>query len=139
MKEDRLQIFGRFVVDLAKLSKCSKRGVAAIITDSSGTQVYSIGVNGGPNRGLDCLCTLEGKYSCIHAEANALAKCTSTDQEKVMICTLSPCVTCASLIVNSGFKTVHFISEWKDTTGIDILRIGGVTVQQLHLWTEGDS
>ncbi len=128
MKEDRRKVFSRFALELATLSKCSDRGVAAVITDKAMSQVYSIGINGGPKGGLDCLCALGGKYTCVHAEANALAKCTSADPEKVMFCTLSPCVTCASLIINNGFSAVVVIDSYKDNTGLKMLQDAGIEV-----------
>lgn len=129
----RMQIFANFVDDLAKLSKCTQRGVAAIIVNSSMSQVLSIGINGGPRGSkYQCLCNIPGKYSCIHAEANAIAKCSAVDQDKIMICSLSPCVTCASLIVNTGFSAVYYLEEWKDTTGISILSEAGIITKQIR-------
>ena len=126
MDAKTLKIFEDFVGNLAALSKCEQSGQAAIILNSAADQVYSIGINGGPKGGKQCLCNLPGKYTCIHAEAQAIAKCTSTDKDKIMICTMSPCITCASLIVNTGFKCVFYIKEWHDKTGIEILRHAGV-------------
>lgn len=130
----RLEVMAKFVVSLCDLSKCYDRHTAAIITDADFTQIYSIGVNGGPKGSTyNCLCSIPGKYTCIHAEANAIAKCTSTDMQKTMICSLSPCVTCASLIVNSGFSAVYFIEEYKDSTGLEILTEAGIYVNKLQI------
>lgn len=129
MDRRRIEVFRDFVMNLATLSKCKDKGVAAIITDKDGTQVYSIGINGGPRHGLDCLCTLGGKYTCVHAEANALAKCTVADPEKVFFCSLSTCVTCAALIVNSGASAVYFVDRYKDDTGLQILQSAGIVVK----------
>ena len=85
----RRKVFKDFTANLATLSKCTERKVAAIITDSSMSQVHSIGVNGGPKGLADCMCVLDGKYGCIHAEINALIKCTSTEPGKIMFITLS--------------------------------------------------
>ena len=57
------------------------------------------------------MCHMGEKYTCIHAEANALAKCISEDQDKVMICSLAPCVTCASLMANSGIRRVFYLED----------------------------
>lgn len=125
---ERLAVFARFVYDLTSLSKCSDKHTAAIITDNIGSQVYSIGINGGPKGGLNCLCNTGTKYTCIHAEQNAIAKCTVADKDKLMICSYSPCVTCAALIVNSGFSEVYYLEEYKDKTGLEILRDAGIKV-----------
>lgn len=124
----RISVFRRFVEDLASLSKCTDKQVAAIIIDSEATQVYSIGINGGPRGGLDCLCSLGGKYTCAHAEANAIAKCKVDCTGATMICTMSPCVTCATLIVNSGITQVYYINKYKDETGPHLLEHAGVNV-----------
>ena len=129
MDRRRIEVFRDFVMNLAALSKCKDKGVAAIITDKDGTQVYSIGINGGPRHGVDCLCKLGGKYTCVHAEANALAKCTVADPQKVFFCSFSPCVTCAALIVNSGASTVYYVEHYKDDTGLQILQSAGIVVK----------
>lgn len=138
LSEKRLAVFARFVLDLRSLSKCHDGQVACIIIDKEGSQVYSIGINGGPKGGLDCLCDLSGKYTCVHAEANAIAKCCVNDQEKIFICSYSPCVTCASLIVNSGASAVYYIDAYKDDTGLSILRSAGISVLQIpaYVWEE---
>lgn len=134
-RESKVAVLARFVHDLAGLSKCTDKKVAAIITNSDMTQVYSIGINGGPKgpSQIECLCKLGGKYTCLHAEINALAKCTSTDTDKIMICTMSPCVTCAAAIVNSGFNQVLYLDEYRDTTGLDILRSAGIWTERILL------
>lgn len=132
-RDDRLQVFKKFALDLATLSKCTERQVAAIITDKEMSQVYSIGLNGGPKGLADCMCSLGGKYGCIHAEINALIKCRSNDKNKVMLVTLSPCVQCAAAIINApgSFSEVYYVDEWKDTTGIKLLKAAGINVKQV--------
>lgn len=129
----RLQVFKRFTMDLATLSKCSERHVAAVITDKDLTQVYSIGLNGGPKGLVDCMCKIEGKYGCVHAEINALIKCRSDAPDKVMFVTLSPCKQCATAIINApgGFSTVYYVEPWKDDSGLRLLKSAGIRVEQL--------
>ena len=43
-----------------------------------------------------------------------------------MYITLSPCSTCAKLIVQAGIKKVVFLEYWKDLSGLDFLRLAGV-------------
>lgn len=128
MHRDRLMVFARFAKDLAALSKCAERKVAAIITDKDLTQIYSIGLNGGPKGLVDCMCKIDGKYGCVHAEINALVKCQSAEHDKVMIVTLSPCKQCAAAIINApgGFSAVYYIDQWKDTTGLNLLTSAGI-------------
>lgn len=129
----RVKIFADFTKSLAALSKCEERKVAAVITDKDLTQVYSIGVNGGPKGLVDCMCSLPGKYGCIHAEINALVKCQSDAPDKVMFVTLSPCKQCAAAIINApgGFSAVYYTEEWKDASGIKILEAAGIKVMHV--------
>jgi len=133
MNHKRKLIFKNFTIDLARLSKCTERKVAAIITDKELTQVYSIGVNGGPKGLTDCMCIIDGKYGCIHAEINALIKCTTTEPDKVMFVTLAPCKQCATAIINApgGFSKVYYFEEWKEDIGLQLLRNAGIHVEQI--------
>ena len=135
IENKRLQVFGRFAKDLATLSKCTERHVAAIIVDRDLTQVLSIGINGGPKGLADCLCTLGGKTSCVHAEINALTNDTSTIAGKILICTLSPCPTCAATIINAPYKfsAVYYLEAWKNDTGIKMLKQAGIKCLPLKL------
>lgn len=128
MVKDRIVVFANFVRDLATLSKCEERKVAAIITDRELTQIYSIGLNGGPRGLVDCMCKIDGKYGCVHAEINALIKCHNDAPGKVMFVSLSPCKQCAAAIINApgGFSTVYYLQQWKDTTGIELLKKAGI-------------
>ena len=130
MGDCRVKAFSNFAKDLAKLSKCEERKVAAIITDKNLQQVHSIGVNGGPRGLVDCMCKLGSKYGCVHAEINALVKCRSDEPNKVMFVTLAPCVACAAAIINApgGFSTVYIMEYWKDNTGIELLKSAGINV-----------
>lgn len=132
--EARINVFRDFALSLATLSKCTERHVAAIITDKELSQVYSIGINGGPKGVVDCMCLMDGKYGCIHAEINALVKCMSNDSGKVMFVTLSPCKACAAAIINApgGFSTVYYIENWKNDSGIRLLTSAGIEVIQIN-------
>lgn len=132
-KHARMKVFAHFLQELASLSKCTDKKIAAIIINEQADQVLSIGVNGGPKGGLDCLCALGGKYTCAHAEANALVKCTVDCTNKVMICSMSPCITCATLIVNSGINAFYYLNEYHDNTGLKILKDAGITVTLLQI------
>lgn len=133
MLSERLKVFKNFAIDLAKLSKCTERQVAAVITDKDLSQVYSIGLNGGPKGLVDCMCVVDGKYGCIHAEINALIKCRSDAPDKVMIVTLSPCKQCAAAIINApgSFSAVYYTEAWKDDTGIKLLQNAGIRVEHI--------
>lgn len=130
---ERIAVFKEFTLNLATLSKCTERHVAAIITDKNMTQIYSIGLNGGP-RGLDnCMCVTKGKYGCIHAEINALLKDRSTEADKVMFVTLAPCKQCATALINApqNFYAVYYFESWKEDTGIKLLKKAGIMTNKI--------
>ena len=133
MRQIRAQVFMNFTKELSTLSKCEERGVAAVITDKELTQIYSIGINGGPKGLQDCLCRIDGKYGCLHAEQNALIKCLSDAQDKVMFVTLAPCKQCAAAIINApgGFSRVYYHEDWKEDTGLKLLKTAGIQVIKL--------
>lgn len=133
MHKDRLAVFTKFADNLAALSKCTERKVAAIITDKDLTQIYSIGLNGGPKGLVDCMCKIDGKYGCVHAEINALIKCQHNEPDKVMIVTLSPCKQCAAAIINApgGFSAVYYTEQWKDMTGVSLLKAAGIRCEYI--------
>lgn len=125
---ERINVFKNFIIDLSYLSKCEERKVAAIITSRDMLQVHSIGINGGPKGLQDCMCKIDGKYGCIHAEINALIKCRSDEPEKIMFVTLAPCKQCAAAIINApgGFSAVYYTQDWKEDTGLKLLRAAGI-------------
>jgi len=129
----RQKVFMDFTLSLANLSKCEERGVAAVITDKELMQVYSIGINGGPKGLQDCLCRIDGKYGCLHAENQAIAKCLSDAKDKVMFVTLAPCKQCATAIINApgGFSRVYYHEDWKEDTGLKLLKAAGIQVIKL--------
>ena len=102
MTKDRVVVFANFARELAKLSKCEERKVAAIITDKDLAQIYSIGLNGGPKGLVDCMCKIDGKYGCVHAEINALIKCRSDAPDKVMFVTLFSFLRISRIIFSSS-------------------------------------
>lgn len=65
----------------------------------------------------------------IHAEQNVLMFCAKTGiptDGTTMYITLSPCATCAKLIVQAGIKKVVFLEYYKDLSGLEFLKLAGV-------------
>lgn len=118
------------------LSKCSDKGTAAILVSADLMQIYSIGINGGPKGGQNCLCKdTETKYTCVHAEMNCLVKNTVINNTpKIMICTKQPCQICASLIINAdtNIREVWYLEPYWDNTGLEILQNAHIKVKRLR-------
>ena len=65
----------------------------------------------------------------LHAEANAitkLAKSSNSSDGATIYVTLSPCIECAKLIIQSGIKRVVYKDEYRITDGLELLRRAGV-------------
>ena len=108
--------------------------VGAIVVTSDNTQVLSVGYNGnytgGPN---EVESAIPGESGMIHSEINALLKMDyNNPKRKVMYVTLSPCRMCAKAIVNAGISEVVYGEEYRDASGLDILRSAGVTVRRTN-------
>lgn len=132
---DKQKTFINFAKQLAKLSKCQHGQVAAILVSTDFTQVFSIGINGGPVGQKGCVCrNKDAKYGCAHAEQNCLVKNHDRDIPKIMICTTECCPTCATLIVNSNVNICEFwyIKEYKDHRGLKILNDADIFVYRIE-------
>ena len=106
--------------------------VGAVIVTEDNTQVLAVGYNGDYKGGPNSVESTEpGQSGFIHAEINALIKCDFNHPKvKKMYLTLSPCRQCAKAIVNGGIREVVYDEEYRDTSGIDLLRSAGVLVRK---------
>jgi len=127
---------------LSARSTCKRVGsdgqikrVGCVITTGDLTNVLSVGYNGNA-AGLPDECSNPGKQGncgCLHAEENAISKCHTSEKDKIMFTTDSPCERCAKLTINSGFKKVFYLREYRDKTGIDLLQSVGIEFEQIRL------
>ena len=78
--------------------------------------------------------SLTSKKEVIHAELNTVLKCAKEGVSvsgATIYTTLSPCVSCSSMLASCGVKRVVFLEEYRDTKGIDILKQCGIVVEKL--------
>ena len=120
----------RYFMDIAHVaasrSNCSRRQVAAVLVRDK--QVVSTGYNGTPRGVKNCFdggCPrCAGKAAsgahleeclCTHAEQNAICQAayygTAIAGSTIYI-TISPCLTCAKLIINAGVKEVVYGGDY---------------------------
>lgn len=106
----------------ASMSTCNRTKVGAVLTDTNMEQIW-VGYNGGPRGGANECRHPEnpGSCGCVHAEANAVVKAPG-GVEKVAFLTMSPCVTCAVMLVNAHVERVYFKDAYRDTEGLEVLR-----------------
>lgn len=89
---------------------------------------YTGGEEGHPE------CMGPGCTRSLHAETNAIAFAARAGvavEGCTMYCTMSPCINCAKVIVNSGIKKLVYMKEYRDTTGLDLMKSAGITVVHL--------
>ena len=115
----------------------AKRTKVGVILVKDNT-IIADGYNGTP-QGFENECEDEQnttKWYVLHAEANAIlkvARSTQSSQDSTLYVTLSPCKECAKLIVQAGIKRVLYISEYRDTTGIEFLKKTGIDCQKMDI------
>lgn len=113
------------VASIAAESKCARNKVGAIIVKND--SIIAVGYNGTP-RGFNNKCEdCNGmtKKEVIHAELNAVLKCARDGiscEGATLYTTLSPCIDCAKMLVQSGIKTIIYEREYRLTDGIELLR-----------------
>jgi dCMP deaminase len=131
------EVYMRMAEELAKRSTCTRNQVGTVITSADLTQVLGIGYNGNakglPNR---CDTSQPGGCGCVHSEANALIKAGAQTPGKRMFVTVSPCVMCAKMVVNSNVERVYFRRAYRDGAGVGVLREGGIEVEQYDRWRD---
>lgn len=116
---------------MAERSVDKRLKVGCVITSIDHSQVYSVGYNGnykgGPNQADS---DEPGCSGLIHAEVNAIVKCeASKETPKIVYITHGPCIMCSKLLINmGGVKKVIYETDYRDTSGLDILKSCNIEV-----------
>ena len=111
---------------VAKRSNCSRRHVAAVIVKDH--HILSTGYNGTPHGTKNCFeggcprCAGKAESGthleeclCVHAEQNAICQAAyfgNAVKDATIYITISPCLTCAKLIVNAGIREVVYGGDY---------------------------
>ena len=124
------KIWMQMAETLAQRSHHSTFKVGALVVTSDNTQVLALGYNGNAS-GMSNVPQSEepGCSGLLHAEINALLKLDyNNPKDKVMYLTLSPCKNCAMAIVNSGIKKVVYKTDYRDRSGIQMLKEANINI-----------
>ena len=119
----------KMALEWGELSYCERRKVGALIVKDK--MIISDGYNGTPT-GFENFCEDDEGYTkwyVLHAEANAIAKVSSSTQSTkgaTLYITLSPCKECCKLIFQSGIIRVVYNKEYRDSSGLEFLEKAGV-------------
>ena len=111
---------------VATRSNCSRRHVGAVIVLNR--HILATGYNGTPHGVKNCFAggcprcahtTESGSHLeeclCVHAEQNAICQAAlhgHAIEGSTIYITISPCLTCAKLIINSGVQEVVYGGEY---------------------------
>ena len=118
----------------AKESYCKRNKVGAVLARNG--RILATGYNGSLS-GMPNVCE-EGDSTAphiVHAEQNVIsfsAKSGIPTQGCDLYVTVSPCIMCAKLIVQSGIKRVIYDHRYRDDSGIKLLALCGVDVYQIE-------
>lgn len=138
------QTYMRMAKEWSNLSYATRKKVGALIV-RNGT-IISDGFNGTPS-GFENECEeavvdsngnfigYKTKWYVLHAEANALLKIAKSTQSAVgstLYVTCSPCAECSKLILQAGIKRVVYDEEYRDTTGLALLRRAGIDIKKIY-------
>jgi len=104
---------------LALRSTCIDKQVGCIITNAK-NEIIATGYNGSPRGELHCIdlgyCIKDAFHDdnrcpSAHAEQNALLQCRVPEQIHTIYITLSPCISCIRIIMNTPCKQIVFGME----------------------------
>ncbi len=120
------EYFMEIAAVVARRSNCLRRSVGAVIMKDN--HILSAGYNGTPKGVKNCFdggCPrCAGKVAsgthleeclCTHAEQNAICQAACHGNSiagGTIYITISPCLTCAKLIINSGLKEVVYGGDY---------------------------
>lgn len=145
LKDSKFKSYFMKVAKLAAENSYSRRAKVGAIIVRDG-RIISTGWNGQP-RGFDNCCekevvlpsgerAFETLPTVIHAEMNALFWCSKTEiisDNSELYVTLSPCVNCALGIIQCGIRKVYYLDEYRDTSGLELLKKCGIELEQVKI------
>ena len=135
------KVYMQNAVNMATLSHAIRKKVGCVLVTPENLQ---IGAYNGQPSGWDNVCEdthttepfeyLVTKNTVIHAELNAIlhaARQGVSVKGSTIYISLSPCASCSAMIAQAGIKRVVYKEEYRNTSGIELLRKHGIVVEQL--------
>lgn len=123
------QLFMSMAHLMAERGTCTRAKVGAIVVRDR--RIISTGYVGSPPGEVHCIdvgCSVGPDGGClrtIHAEANAIgyaARHGVSLEGAMLYTTVSPCLTCAKLILAAGIGSVVSHANYRDTQPFELLR-----------------
>ena len=118
------KVFINIAKETSTLSHCVRSKVGAILVKEG--NIISMSYNGTP-AGMDNCCERDNITlpHVIHAEMGAILKAAKTGNSvdgSTLYLTLSPCLDCSKLILQSGIKRVVYLNQYRNLEGVDFLK-----------------
>ena len=121
-RPDKHEYFLNIAKACATRSNCYRRVVGCVLVDSH-DRILATGYNGVPHDFPHCQigeCPREGKESgtslntchAIHAEQNALLFCSDINKIKSAYITVSPCLACTVMLLNTSCEQIIFADAY---------------------------
>ena len=129
-------LYLRIAREIGLMSYSKRAQVGAIIVKDD--RIISMGWNGTPH-GFNNICEIESdgdlktKPEVLHAETNCIskiAKSTESSCRSTLYVTMSPCFDCSKIIIQSGIERVVYIDQYRNTSGIDLLKKAKLRIEQ---------
>jgi dCMP deaminase len=114
---------------VATRSTCLRRAVGCVLVNQH-RYILATGYNGVARNAAHCNEELDGKFpfacagataasgteldacDAIHAEVNALLQCRDINEIVSCYTTVSPCITCVKLLLNTSCQRIVFLTEY---------------------------
>lgn len=116
---------------MSKRSTCKRLQVGTVMVTTDFRKVLAVGYNGAA-AGLPHACNPDAPGACgdVHSEQNAIVNCDSPRYiEKYVFVTHSPCLMCATMLINLGnVLRVYYKIDYRDTTPLQLLGKAGISV-----------
>ena len=124
----KIDSFKDILINISSLSSASTKKVACMALHKQFIKIASFGYNGSymgapinEITGTEEDSLNPGESGFIHAEVNMIAKFREVDpQNYIVLLTLSPCKMCTKILVNSGFKYIYWIENYREQEHLHI-------------------
>lgn len=125
----KIDTYSKILEEIASLSNSSSTKVSCMALRYDFSKIASFGYNGSysgatinPKTGTEEESLEPGRSGFIHAEINMIAKFQERDPENyIVMLTYSPCSHCMKVLINSGFKYIFWINEYRIKDHLNIL------------------
>ena len=134
------KVYMQNALNMATLSHAVRKKVGCILVTPENLQ---IGAYNGQPSGWDNRCEdvhetelfehLVTKSTVIHAELNAIlhaARQGVSVKGSTIYVTLAPCSACSAMIAQAGITRVVFKQDYRDMSGVQLLKQHGILVEQ---------